>query len=374
MQIIKSYQKPYKVLRFLKIYGFFRTLSKIIGRLRPKFKFWLILKFPFYSSKGKKVGIVGCGHHAFSSIAYYLSTSTNCKIAFAMDVDKKASSSLAYAYNAIDMGNSYNIEKIGNISPDIVYISSNHATHTQYAIEFLERGCDVFIEKPISINKEQLEALSSAIKNTNQNIFVGYNRPHSPSIKIIKDQFIDDDSPFTLSCFISGHLIPDDHWYRNPLEGTRIVSNLGHWLDLSIHILLWSSIVTEYLNVVVTYSDVNTPSDNIAVSMTSSNNDLINITFTSRGEPFEGVSEMINFHKDHLIVQINDHRTTKVWNDMLYKKHNHRPKNNGHKQTVLQPFGSVEVREWDEIELSSKLMLHIEQMVISKETNSRFNL
>jgi len=374
MKLAIQNHKVSKVTRFVKIYGVYRTLSKIIGRLRPKFKFWLILKFPFYSSKGKNIGIVGCGHHAFSSIAYYLSTSTNCKIVFALDTDKKASSSLAYAYNAVDMGDSYNIEKIGNINPDIVYISSNHATHAKYAIEFLKLGCDVFIEKPIVISNEQLKDLSAAIKSTNQNIYVGYNRPHSPSIKVIRDHFIDNGSPFTLSCFISGHLIPDDHWYRNPSEGTRIVSNLGHWLDLSVHILLWSSKVAKYVDVTVSYSNINTPSDNIAVSLISSNNDLINITFTSRGEPFEGVSEMINFNKDDLIVQIDDHRVTKVWDDTFYRKHNHRPKNNGHKLTVLQPFGSVKVREWEEIELSSKLMLHIEQMVTSKETKSRFNL
>ena len=77
-----------KVIRYIKIYGVFRTFTKVIGRVRPRFKFWLILKFPLYSTSGKKVGIVGCGHQAFSSIAYYLSTSTNAKIVFALDIDQ----------------------------------------------------------------------------------------------------------------------------------------------------------------------------------------------------------------------------------------------------------------------------------------------
>ena len=242
MNIFSSNQGFYKVVRFVKIYGVFRTLSKVFGRLRPKLKFWVIIKFPFYSTKGKMVGLVGCGHHAFSSIAYYLTTSSNCNIVFALDTDSKASSSLAYAYNTIDMGNTYDPNKIGNINPDIVYISSNHASHTQYAIQFLERGCDVFIEKPICINNKELSMLSNAIEKTNQNIYVGYNRPHSPSIKIVKDNFIDNGAPFTLSCFISGQFLSENHWYRNPSEGTRIVSNLGHWIDISVHILLWSSV------------------------------------------------------------------------------------------------------------------------------------
>jgi predicted dehydrogenase len=216
--------------------------------------------------------------------------------------------------------------------------------------------------------------LSNAIAKTNQNIYVGYNRPNSPSIKIVKDNFIDNGTPFTLSCFVSGHLIPEDHWYRDPSEGTRIVSNLGHWIDLSVHILSWSSTPFEYVDITISYSDISMPSDNIAVSIVSSNHDLINITFTSRGEPFEGVSEMINFQKDDLIVQIDDYRTTKIWKESYYKRYSHWPKNNGHKSTVLQPFGSVTKREWSEIELSTRIMLHVEKMVTSNTTQSRFSL
>ena len=96
-----------KVLRYMSIYGILRTLAKVIGRLRPRFKFWLILGFPWYSNKGKRVGLVGCGHHAFSSIAYYLTTSTDCKITFALDVNDNASSSLAFAFNSVNVGDGY---------------------------------------------------------------------------------------------------------------------------------------------------------------------------------------------------------------------------------------------------------------------------
>ncbi len=316
--------------------------------------------------------MIGCGHHAFSSIAYYLTTSTDCNIIFALDIDKHASSSLAYSYNVTDVYSEYVPDKDRKNLPDIVYISSNHATHTQYAINFLKYGCDVFIEKPISINIDQLNALSDTVRKTNQKIYVGYNRPHSPAIKIIKDNFIDNGEPFTLSCFITGHFIPEDHWYRDPLEGTRIVSNVGHWIDLTVYILHWSDKLPEYLDVSISYSNLQTPSDNIVVSIVSSNNDLINMTFTSRSEPFEGVNETINFQHNDLIAKIDDFRTTKIWKNSLYEKHSHWPKNNGHKASVLQPFVSTQRREWDEIEYSARLMLHIEEMVISRTTNKIF--
>lgn len=365
----KSYKK---VLRYIKIYGVARTLTKIVGRLRPKFKLWAILSFPKYMRSGKRVGLIGCGHHAFSSIAYYLTTSTDSKLSFALDVDQKASSSLAYAYNVVDVTDEYTPGKCGVDLPDIVYISSNHATHTQYAVEYLSMGCDVYIEKPISINYEQLNLLSEAVRASDSDIFVGYNRPHSPSIGIIRKYASDNEMPFTLSCFITGHFIPDDHWYRDPAEGTRVVSNLGHWIDLTTHILFWSSDLPEYLDIVISYSNLATPSDNIIVSFVSSRKDLINMTFTSRSEPFEGVNESINFQQSDLIAKIDDFRTTKIWKGDMHKKFSHWPKNNGHKAAVLQPFRNTPKREWDEIEQSTRLMLHIEDMVINKSKESRF--
>jgi hypothetical protein len=96
------------------------------------------------------------------------------------------------------------------------------------------------------------------------------------------------------------------------------------------------------------------------------------MTFTSRSEPFEGVNETINFQHNDLIAKIDDFRTTKIWKNSLYEKHSHWPKNNGHKASVLQPFVSTQRREWDEIEYSARLMLHIEEMVISRTTNKIF--
>lgn len=361
-----------KILRYISIYGVFRTLAKVMGRLRPRFKLWLLLKFPRYSRKGKRIGLIGCGHHAFSSIAYYLTTASNSKLVFALDVEKSASSSLTVAYGAVDVGAEYIPGKQNVALPDLVYISSNHASHTDYAIKFLEYGCDVFIEKPVSINIAQLNKLSKVVQQSGRVVYVGYNRPHSPAVKLIKKYSTDNEIPFTLSCFISGHFIPQDHWYRDPSEGTRVVSNLGHWIDLATHMLFWAEEQPDCLDIAVSYSDLNMPSDNIVVTMVSPRHDLITMTFTSRSEPFEGVNETINFQQNDLIAKVDDFRLTKIWKDDVYKKYRHWPKNNGHKSTVLQPFLPDKERQWREIEYSTRLMLHIEEMVISHSKQSRF--
>jgi len=344
------------------------------GRLRLRIPLWWLLKFPRYSRNGIQVGLVGCGQHAFSSIAYYLSVSTNSQITFALDIDDKASSSLAYSYGAVDVHDDYYPNKLGVDLPELIYISSNHASHTDYAIKYIKYGCDVFIEKPVSINLEQLDRLSSVIDASQSKVYVGYNRPHSEAVSLIRKHTESLDIPFTLSCFVAGHYIPEDHWYRKSSEGTRVVANLGHWIDLFVFVLFWSRDLPHYVDITVSYSNIDMPSDNIVLSIVTPRQDLFSIVFTSRSEPFEGVNETINFQQNNVIAKVDDFRSLTLWIDDYYKTYKFRPKNNGHKATVLQPFVDSPGRSWDEIKTSTKLMLFIEEMVKNHITTDRFTL
>ena len=362
-----------KFIRYVLIYGVGRAIIKSLSRIRPNIKIWKILKLLHFKKYNYRIAIIGCGQHSYSSIAYFLTVYTNVKIVFVYDKNSNASSSFARAYNSIDIDES-EIDIFTKLhKPDLVYISSNHATHTDYAIKFMNYNCDVYIEKPISINVDQLNILTETKKRTNKQIYAGYNRPFSKSMQILKNTLITN-RPLTISCFVIGHMLSDDHWYRDPREGSRIVSNVGHWIDLFVHILFRKDKMIEHINIMVTYTNKNLPSDNINISMTTELEDLFNITFTSRGETFEGVSEMINIQQDQNIIKIDDFRTTKVWKGKLLKKYVHWPKDNGHKNAVLEPFYKKINRSWDEIEYSTKLMLHIELMIKELKNNSQFKL
>ena len=361
-----------KFFRFIKIYGLKRTVAKVTGRLRPNFKLWLLYKFPAYNFGGKKVAIIGCGHHAFSSIAYYLTSFSSAKILFVHDINFKAANSLAKAYNSYSLDVDKEIEPAITHKPSIVYIASNHATHSEYAIKYLQDGCDVFIEKPIAMNLQQLEDLSKAESTSKGSIYSGYNRPNSKSIELLKRGF-KNGTPFTLNSFVTGHFLDSDHWYRKETEGTRIVSNLSHWIDLGLHILYFDKSNLESLNISIMYSDINLPSENISISMASNKNDLLSIIFSCRSEPFEGVNETINFQQGDNIIKIDDFRRTYIWQGEKYRKYSHWPKNNGHKKTILSPINNDKNRDWSELKESTKLMLHIEDMLKNKKTNSNYS-
>lgn len=66
-------------------------------------------------------------------------------------------------------------------SPDAVCISTYPDTHESFAIKALEKGCHVFIEKPLADSVEGAERVAKAAKKANKKLVVGYILRHHPS-------------------------------------------------------------------------------------------------------------------------------------------------------------------------------------------------
>jgi len=358
-----------KVLRFIRIYGLGRTWFKVSGRLRTGRRGISIKPF---CKLNKDIGVIGCGQFAFATIGYYIRSRYGRRFGACYDIDKTASDSFASFHN-VPVQAVMAEALISNATLDLIYIASNHASHTEYAIQCIEAGKRVYLEKPISVTNDQLVRLANTIRNCPiEQIYFGYNRPFSRVIFDLRSFVGTRTSPITLNCFISGHMLESAHWYRNPEEGTRICGNVGHWLDLAVHILLWGD-MPDCWKIQLAYSNPQARDDDMSIALTSESGDLINIVLTARCEPFEGINETINFQHDTTICKIDDFRKMSVWqNEKLIKKR-YWPKDVGHRDAILQPFSDTYKRDRDEVITSSILMLHIADMVKKNITCSDFS-
>lgn len=356
-----------KVIRYITIYGFSRTFFKAAGRIN------IGKVFSLRSSKNKDIAVVGCGQFGFSTIGYFVRKNFGNRFVGCYDVNTANKNKFEKFFDTAFSFESYE-ELVKNDTVKTIYIASNHSTHTPYALEAIKSKKTVYIEKPISVTYEQFKELISTAKEYDAKIFAGYNRPFSGAMHDLRNMVdVSSDKAFTISYFISGHMIPEGHWYRDPNEGTRICGNVGHWLDLSIHILAWRNIPNT-LSVRLTYSNPEERHDDINIAITSEKGDLITIVFTSRCEPFEGVNESVNFQYNNTIAKIDDFRKMTVWqNERLINKR-YWPKDVGHEKAILQPFAKDGfARDFKEIEYSTLLMLFIMDMVHNAETNKVFN-
>jgi predicted dehydrogenase len=72
-------------------------------------------------------------------------------------------------------------EAILKSRPDAVSISTYPDTHESFAIKALEKGCHVFIEKPLADSVKGAERVVEAAKKANRKLVVGYILRHHPS-------------------------------------------------------------------------------------------------------------------------------------------------------------------------------------------------
>lgn len=366
-----------KPIRFLQIYGLRRTLYKVAARKRGALG-WLRPR----PAAARDIGVLGCGQFAFATIGCIVAKRAGNRFIDCFDPDGNAQATFADFYRVpAPAGSGAGV--IANPAVKLVFVASNHASHTDYAVEALALGKDVYCEKPVSVTEEQAGRLFHAVRAAEAagrgRIYAGYNRPHSAAVRTLRASVRalheaggGRTGPLTLNCFVVGHVLPDTHWYRRPEEGTRICGNVGHWIDLAVHMLRWTDAPDEF-RITIACSDEAARDDNMSVSIATPRGDLITIVLSSRAEPFEGINETVNFQQGEVIAKIDDFRRMTLWTGERLAHHRFWPKDVGHERAITQPF-RAEVRDWSEVEASTLLMLHIAAMVVDGRRESVFRV
>jgi polar amino acid transport system substrate-binding protein len=116
---------------------------------------------------------------------------------------------------------------------NLVVIGTRHDLHAQLAREALERNKNVFVEKPLALDDEQLDAVLAAAAASSGRLFVGFNRRYSPLAQQAKDVFVKRETPLSILYRVNAGHIPKEHWTQDRHDGGgRIVGEVCHFVDL----------------------------------------------------------------------------------------------------------------------------------------------
>jgi polar amino acid transport system substrate-binding protein len=103
-------------------------------------------------------------------------------------------------------------------------------------LKALERGKHVFVEKPLCMTLEELEAIREAYERREVHLMVGFNRRFAPLVERLKAR-LPDGRPRAISYRVNAGTLPPDHWIHDPhLGGGRIVGEVCHFVDLARHL------------------------------------------------------------------------------------------------------------------------------------------
>lgn len=95
--------------------------------------------------------------------------------------------------------------------PDYVIVTSVDATHDEFIIRALQKGCNVITEKPLTTDETKLKNILEAEKASGKKVTVAFNYRHSNHNMRLKD---------VLSSGRAGKITSVDfHWYLNVYHG-----------------------------------------------------------------------------------------------------------------------------------------------------------
>jgi polar amino acid transport system substrate-binding protein len=202
-----------------------------------------------------------------------------------------------------------------------VFIATHHNMHASFALKALDENKNVFLEKPMAINIDELKKMAKAYKG--KSVFtVGFNRRFSHAASFVRENIPEYGMPLVLNFRINAGYIPKESWIQNKdIGGGRIIGEVCHFVDLMIYFSN-SMPKSVYAVSLDTKNEKWQSSDNIAAILEFENGSITNLTYAANGDSAmekerleilaEGSSFLIDDFKKAVVFMSNRARSIKV--------------------------------------------------------------
>lgn len=184
-----------------------------------------------------RIAVIGLGSVAQLVHLPNLVKIKNAEITAVVEVNKNRLHSVADKYDVKKRFTDYK-ELLNNIDADAVIIATPTHLHKQMAIDCLNAGKDVLVEKPLARNSsEGIEVIECAKKN-NRKLMVGMNLRYRPDSMLIRS-LIDAGEigkPFYIKCGWIRKQSSSEKWFTKREEaGGGVILDLGvNLVDLAL--------------------------------------------------------------------------------------------------------------------------------------------
>jgi predicted dehydrogenase len=333
--------KLQKASRYIQLYGPAATLSKVRSQYHMRADSGSSRQGTSPNgrcrhprSAARFVAIIGCGKFGFSVVARHLHQTNRQFLRAAMDLNLDRAASLNRHY-----GGAYATTDLMHLLHDrqvrLVYITSNHRSHAEYAIACIEAGKAVHIEKPHAVTIDQMSRLLQAMRsNPHVPVYLGFNRPRSAHFTQVLRAIEGESGPTAINWFIAGHEIDADHWYFSPEEGGRVLGNMCHWLDASIHLVG----LDDFFPCTLVPSSLPGSMNDFCITIQCADQSLATVSFSAKGHTFEGVREVLNVQRGSTVALVRDFHQTRVEAGTRRLRFRTRWRSHGHSENVLHSY------------------------------------
>jgi predicted dehydrogenase len=196
-----------------------------------------------------------------------------------------------------------------------VFITTQHDKHSDAVIKSIESTKHCFVEKPLCIYEEELEAIKDSY--TGKTIVqVGFNRRFSPMIESMKKSI---NGQVSVNYRINAGIIPKDVWIQDrTIGGGRIIGEVCHFIDTCSYLI--NSDVVSVFATTITKEDQSIPDeDNVNIILNYANGSTATIGYYAYGDTTMP-KEYIEVFGNGVSMSMTDFRELKIYCGAKTKK------------------------------------------------------
>jgi predicted dehydrogenase/threonine dehydrogenase-like Zn-dependent dehydrogenase len=195
----------------------------------------------------------------------------------------------------------------------VLVIATPHDTHAPLTVQALAAGRHVWCEKPLALTEDELDAVRAAWLESGRVLAVGFNRRWSPAVAAARQALAGTTAAKLVVYRIAAGPVPEDHWYRDPRQGGRLLGEVSHFIDTA------QALVGAPIEDVAGLSGGGTggPADDAVVALRFADGSLASIGYGSAA-PRAG-KEWIEVHADDRRIVINDFRSATANGKTIWK-------------------------------------------------------
>ena len=194
-----------------------------------------------------------------------------------------------------------------------VAIATRHSSHAKMVVEALKSGKNVFVEKPLAMNYEEIAQIKEAYRQSiglgnPLHLMVGFNRRFSPLVKAAKEQLNKQAMPCSVIITANAGKIPAEHWTQDSdAGGGRIIGEACHFIDL-FRFFAGSKITSVHTTFMNDGSEAGNMPDTAVISLACQNGSICSINYFANGTK-DFPKERIEIFVGGKIIQIDNFKS-----------------------------------------------------------------
>jgi predicted dehydrogenase/threonine dehydrogenase-like Zn-dependent dehydrogenase len=254
----------------------------------------------FEPGKGT-VGIVGAGNFTSAMILPCLKK-TPAKLKFISSSGGLSGTTLAKKFG-VAQSTTDNSLIFQDSEVDLVIVTTRHNSHARMAIEALKSGKHVFVEKPLALAQEELDAVVDAYVESKKTVSIGFNRRFAPLAMQMKKALGSGNTPMNIIATMNAGFIPANVWVHDmEVGGGRIIGEACHFIDL-ITYLSGSKVKSVCMNAMGVNPEENTDNATILLNYENGTNGVIN--YFANGSKSYSKERVEVYHQERTLVMDN---------------------------------------------------------------------